>query len=72
MPKPKPIAKHVVCSECGLSWEKHKERMKTSEAEPKPEDCIALLKAELAKRPAFAYAQSNSNGMSHYNLCATN
>jgi hypothetical protein len=41
--KPQPVNKTVVCSICGLDWEKHGKA-------PTMEKCVALLKAELAKR----------------------
>jgi hypothetical protein len=47
MAKPQPISKFVVCSECGLPWDDHTEHGKTLQ------DCIRLLKLELAKRPVF-------------------
>jgi hypothetical protein len=46
MKKPEPINKHIVCSLCGLDWEKHG-------ANPTIEKCVGLLKAELASRPLF-------------------
>lgn len=52
MAKPKPIAKQVVCSECGLSWDAHTKGRKT---DPTPDVCIRLLKAELAKRPMYQW-----------------
>lgn len=54
MKKPKPVNKTIVCSECGLPWEKHTARRKT--VEPTLDDCVALLKAELA-RPRHPFAQ---------------
>lgn len=41
---PKPVVVTTICSLCGLDWERHG-------AEPTTEDCIRLLKAELASRP---------------------
>lgn len=46
MKKPKPVAVTTVCSVCGLGWELHGE-------DPTTDDCIRLLKAELASRPAI-------------------
>jgi len=43
MAKPEPISKYIVCSECGLSWENHKKKS--------IDECVRLLKAELARRP---------------------
>jgi hypothetical protein len=40
-PEPKPL--QIVCSCCGLDWEKHG-------AKPTLAKCVELLKAELAKR----------------------
>jgi hypothetical protein len=40
--EPQPL--NIVCSACGLDWEKHGKK-------PTPADCIKLFKAELAKRP---------------------
>lgn len=60
MAKPKPIARNVVCSECGLPWEKHTANRKT---DPTPDVCIRLLKAALAARPSFAgYGQTATMG----------
>lgn len=42
--EPKPVAITTICSVCGLSWSNHGET-------PTTDDCIRLLKAELAKRP---------------------
>ena len=42
--QPKPVIVSQVCSMCGLDWERHGEK-------PTTEDCIRLLKAELASRP---------------------
>ena len=44
MSKPKPVVVTTICSLCGLDWERHGES-------PTTEDCIRLLKAELASRP---------------------
>jgi hypothetical protein len=41
---PEPIAVSTICSVCGLSWHDHGK-------DPTTDDCIRLLKAELAKRP---------------------
>jgi hypothetical protein len=46
--KPKPVSKHVVCSVCGLDWDRHP---KKKDKEPTLEACVELLKAELASRP---------------------
>lgn len=43
-PVPAPVVVTTVCSMCGLDWERHG-------ADPTTEDCIRLLKAELARRP---------------------
>lgn len=42
--KPTPVAVTTVCSMCGLDWHAHGE-------DPTTEDCIRLLRAELARRP---------------------
>src|SRR5512146_1474932 len=41
---PEPVAVTTICSVCGLPWLDHGKT-------PTTEDCIRLLKAELAKRP---------------------
>lgn len=41
---PEPVAVTTICSVCGLSWSDHGK-------EPTTDDCIRLLKAELANRP---------------------
>lgn len=41
---PSPVPVVTVCSVCGLDWASHG-------ADPTTEDCIRLLKAELARRP---------------------
>jgi hypothetical protein len=43
--KPEPVVVTTICSMCSLPWEQHG-------ADPTTEDCIRLLKLELAKRPA--------------------
>lgn len=42
--KPTPVVVTEVCSMCGLDWQRHGDK-------PTTEDCIRLLKAELASRP---------------------
>lgn len=47
MPKqarPAPVVVTTVCSMCGLDWQRHG-------SDPTTEDCIRLLKMELAHRP---------------------
>jgi len=44
VPKPNPVHVNVICSECGLSWDAHGPR-------PTLDDCVRLLRAELARRP---------------------
>ena len=51
MPVPKPVPTRVVCSVCGLDWERHGEK-------PGYEICIKLLKADLAKKPTGGYLVS--------------
>lgn len=41
---PQPVPVTTICSMCGLGWELHGKT-------PTTEDCIRLLKIELAKRP---------------------
>jgi hypothetical protein len=41
MDKPEPISRDVVCSICGLDWGRHTEKT--------AEECIELLKADLAR-----------------------
>lgn len=43
-PTPTPVVTATVCSMCGLDWERHG-------ADPTTEDCIRLLKAEIAHKP---------------------
>lgn len=43
---PQPVPVTTVCSMCGLGWELHGKT-------PTTEDCIRLLKIELAKRPHY-------------------
>lgn len=53
MPKsitPKPVVVKTICSMCDLDWEDHGDN-------PTTEDCIRLLKAEVAKK---------SSGCTHY------
>lgn len=52
---PRPVNKHVVCSVCGLDWERHGKN-------PTTEKCVELLKADLASeklrttpQPAMPY-----------------
>lgn len=47
MAKPKPVPTDLECSLCGLPWDDHGEN-------PTAETCIALLRAELAKVPAYS------------------
>jgi|ERR1700677_49429 len=42
--KPEPVPVTTICSVCGLSWHDHGK-------DPTTDDCIRLLKAELAKKP---------------------
>jgi hypothetical protein len=49
MAAPKPIPQHVVCSECGLAWDKHKST--SLGLASTLEECVRLLKLELATRP---------------------
>ncbi len=48
--KPTPISQCVVCSECGLSWDAHKEQTLS--------ECVRLLKAELKKPRPWTFQQS--------------
>ncbi len=48
--KPAPVVVSTICSMCGLAWEQHGE-------DPTTEDCIRLLKLELARRPAWINVQ---------------
>jgi hypothetical protein len=41
--KPEPVPVTTICSVCGLSWHDHGK-------DPTTDDCIRLLKAELAKK----------------------
>ena len=60
MKKPEPISKHIVCSACGLPWDAHKARLKAKTAMPTLEDCVALLKSELAKRPLHYFNSTSA------------
>jgi hypothetical protein len=48
MNQPQPVGASTVCSECGLAWNLHG-------ATPTLADCVALLRAELARRVFTAY-----------------
>jgi hypothetical protein len=52
-PKPEPVIITIVCSLCGQPWEAHGDQDNGEWKKPTAEDCIRLLKAELAKRPAY-------------------
>lgn len=62
MAKPKPVAKLVVCSECGLAWDRHTAGRKT---DPTPDVCVGLLKADLAKRPSYPNQIIGTNGFGY-------
>lgn len=49
MAVPSPVPKQMVCSVCGLGWERHKRRNHTMA------ECVELLKAELASRPVYNF-----------------
>jgi hypothetical protein len=58
---PEPQPTNVVCSACGLPWAKHL----TGPRKQKPtlEDCVRVLKAELASRPSrMPYVQWSGAG----------
>lgn len=55
MAQPKAVVKSKVCSECGLDWARHG-------AKPTLDDCVKLLKADLAKRPSYANISGSSAG----------
>lgn|ERR1019366_1365045 len=46
--KPEPVAVTTICSVCGLPWHDHGK-------DPTTEDCIRLLKAELASKSIPGY-----------------
>jgi len=46
MANPEPVAERVVCSLCGLNWDLHPK-------DASAEDCVRLLRSELARRPTF-------------------
>lgn len=48
MKTPKPKHTATVCDACGIDWKRHTDRMETSDQKPTTDDCIALLKADLA------------------------
>jgi hypothetical protein len=66
--KPEPKATNVVCTECGLDWAKHLAgpRKKT----PTHEDCVRVLKAELATRPKH-YQQFSFPSQSGFTAAAS-
>jgi hypothetical protein len=57
-PEPKPTA--IVCTLCGLGWDRHEKLMKTKTEKPTAETCVELLKADLAARPRYAPAFSGT------------
>lgn len=50
---PKPVPREIVCSECGLPWDRHV--LATGARTMSLAECVRLLKAELASRPAWTY-----------------
>jgi hypothetical protein len=49
--KPEPKSVKIVCTVCGLDWDRHR---CASDSDVSIEECVRLLKADLsAKRPAF-------------------
>lgn len=54
MKQPKPKTVKVVCEVCGLEWREHKPDGKGKVG---LDECVRLLKAELAKRPAGGLVQ---------------
>ncbi len=65
MKEPEPVNKHVVCSVCGLDWDRHEYKPTSKRT---IEKCVELLKkdlaeaqASLAKRP-FAQWATAANG----------
>ena len=52
-----PVPTKVVCSACGLDWERHEEKIKeTQQPGVNLETCVLLLVAELAKKPIYRNA----------------
>ena len=51
--KPEPKPTHVVCTVCGLAWDAHESAFPAKGKKPAVtlDDCVRVLKAELAKRP---------------------
>lgn len=65
LPEPRPTA--LVCSECGQAWGEHlKGRTKPTKARPiTAEDCVRVLKAQLAARPrTYWYGLQSGTGIS--------
>lgn len=56
--KPEPKATHVVCTACGLNWDKHLAGPRKKN--PTLEDCVRVLKAELGARPRMLSNSSSS------------
>lgn len=59
--KPEPVNKHIVCSVCGLEWEKHG-------SAPTVEKCVELLKAELVAARRHPYWQQTSSAAPFFNI----
>lgn len=66
---PKPVSKHVICSDCGLSWDAHvkpKSQRGTGEPRITSEDCVRVLKAELNLRPPrFQFSNASSSSVAN-------
>jgi hypothetical protein len=51
--KPEPKPTNVVCTVCGLDWKAHEQNSTAAKKRTTVtlEDCVRVLKAELARRP---------------------
>jgi hypothetical protein len=67
MKKPEPRPTAIVCSLCGLGWDRHEKLMKTKAEKPTAETCVELLKADLAK-PRLQPFVSGTSGYGTYTL----
>lgn len=63
---PKPVPREIVCSECGLPWDRHV--LATGAKTMSLAECVRLLKAELASRPAWTYTSNTYPSMGGYTI----
>jgi hypothetical protein len=71
--KPEPVPKQLCCSVCGMPWQPHKQRPGRTKsgaavnvASPTLEDCVRVLKAELARRPSYAIPITSSAAQARF------